>query len=202
MPRHWNPWAPLTLQEPDGPFTRWKLDRLESAPAACLQWLAGAPGLASTPVPDRTTGNAGTAGQCGWQAASRIGQIGQARFSSPFMLTCGAAVALARWDLEPDALVAIVVDLPSGVAYAELTAVASDIVAYHDSTSRTQPLVLVMTQDYAQVLGQTIQAIRPGLPLLVIDQVGLGEGDFVDIGLPMLDGRAVPLSIKTLVFYD
>ena len=111
-------------------------------------------------------------------------------------------VALARWDLERDALVAIVVDLPSGVAYAELTAVASDIVAYHDSTSRTQPLVLVMTQDYAQVLGQTIQAIRPGLPLLVIDQVGLGEGDFVDIGLPMLDGRAVPLSIKTLVFYD
>ena len=98
VPRHWNPWAPLTLQEPDGPFTRWKLDRLESAPAACLQWLAGAPGLASTPVPDRTTGNAGTAGQCGWQAASRIGQIGQARFSSPFMLTCGAAVALARWE--------------------------------------------------------------------------------------------------------
>ena len=59
-----------------------------------------------------------------------------------------------------------------------------------------------MQQDYAQVLGQTIQAKRPGLPLLVIDQVGLGEGDFVDIGVPVLGGRAVPLSIKTLVFYD
>ena len=39
-------------------------------------------------------------------------------------------------------------------------------------------------------------------PLIAIDQVGLGEGDFIDIGLPVLDGRAVPLSIKTLVFYD
>ena len=52
------------------------------------------------------------------------------------------------------------------------------------------------------MLGQTIQSLRPGMPLIVIDQVGLGEGDFLDIGVPVLDGRAVPLSIKTLVFYD
>ncbi len=76
------------------------------------------------------------------------------------------------------------------------------MVAYHDSGHRDRPLVLVLQQDYAQVLGQTIQTIKPGLPLIVIDQVGLGEGDFIDIGLPVLDGRAVPLSIKTLVFYD
>ena len=59
-----------------------------------------------------------------------------------------------------------------------------------------------MAQDYAQVVGQTIHSRAPGIPLRVIDQVGLGEGDYIDIGLPMLDGRAVPLSIKTLVFYD
>lgn len=103
---HWNPWAPLALQEPDGPLTRWKLDRLEAAPAACLQWLADAPGIASTPVPDRMAGSAGAAGQCGWQAASRISGVGQLRFSSPFVLTCGAAVALARWEhhvLQPSA---------------------------------------------------------------------------------------------------
>ncbi len=39
------------------------------------------------------------------------------------------------------------------------------------------------------------------LPLVVIDQIGLGEGDFIDIGEPMLDGRVVPVSVKTLVFY-
>ncbi len=110
--------------------------------------------------------------------------------------------ARARCDLTDDALAATVVDLPQGLGYDELTAVARDIVAHHQHNGGARPLVLVMTQDYAQVLGQTIRAARPDLPLLVVDQVGLGEGDFVDIGLPMLDGRAVPLSIKTLVFYD
>lgn len=102
LPRHWNPWAPLTLEEADGPLTRWKLGRLEAAPAACLQWLAGAPAIASTPLPDRNAGTAGTADgtdhRCGWEAASRISSMGEARFSSPFTLGCGAAVALARWE--------------------------------------------------------------------------------------------------------
>ncbi len=109
--------------------------------------------------------------------------------------------ARRRWDLEEDAPAAIVVDLPGELGYDALSGVAAEIVAHHDAGDPSRPLVLVMTRDYAQVLGQTIQASRPGLPLLVIDQVGLGEGDYIDIGLPMLDGRAVPLSIKTLVFY-
>ena len=116
----------------------------------------------------------------------------------------GAAVheALARWDLEDDVLAAIVVDLPNELGYAALQAMAEEMVSYHDAGHSSRPLVLVLQQDYAQVLGQTIQTSRPGLPLIAIDQVGLGEGDFIDIGLPVLDGRAVPLSIKTLVFYD
>jgi ethanolamine utilization protein EutA len=110
--------------------------------------------------------------------------------------------ALARWDLDDATQVAIVVDLPAELGYPALQATAEELVGYHDAHGRGRPLVLVLQQDYAQVLGQTVQAARPGLPLLVIDQVGLGEGDFIDIGLPVLDGRAVPLSIKTLVFYD
>jgi ethanolamine utilization protein EutA len=110
--------------------------------------------------------------------------------------------ALLRWDLQPDTLAAIVVDLPSELGYTGLVEVAAEIVAYHDGLGADRPLVLVMAQDYAQVLGQTLRATRPGVPLVVVDQVGLGEGDFIDIGEPVLDGRAVPLSIKTLVFYD
>jgi ethanolamine utilization protein EutA len=116
--------------------------------------------------------------------------------------TAAVREALARWDLEDDVLAAIVVDLPQELGYAALQSVAADMVDYHDTGHSDRPLVLVLQQDYAQVLGQTIQTIRPGLPLVVIDQVGLGEGDFIDIGIPVLDGRAVPLSIKTLVFYD
>ena len=50
-------------------------------------------------------------------------------------------------------------------------------------------------------IGQTLKRLDPSRPLVVIDQVGLDEGDFIDIGTPVLDGRAVPLSVKTLVFY-
>ncbi|HYN29119.1 MAG TPA: ethanolamine ammonia-lyase reactivating factor EutA [Dermatophilaceae bacterium] len=110
--------------------------------------------------------------------------------------------ALERWDLPADTAAAIVVDLPSGLGFGGLAEVAGEMAAYHDVAGPDRPLVLVMEQDYAQVLGQTIQAARPGLPLVVLDQVGLGEGDYLDIGEPVLDGRAVPLSIKTLVFYD
>ncbi|MEM5774338.1 MAG: ethanolamine ammonia-lyase reactivating factor EutA [Anaerolineaceae bacterium] len=47
-----------------------------------------------------------------------------------------------------------------------------------------------------------MKGLLPRRPLIVIDQVGLKEGDFIDIGSPMLDGRVVPLIIKTLVFYQ
>jgi ethanolamine utilization protein EutA len=112
------------------------------------------------------------------------------------------ADALSRWDLEPSTLVAVVVDLPQELGFAGLQAVAGEIVDYQRAGGADRPLVLVLQQDYAQVLGQTIHTVDPDLPLIVIDQVGLGEGDFIDIGLPVLGGRAVPLSIKTLVFYD
>ncbi|MFZ1471536.1 MAG: ethanolamine ammonia-lyase reactivating factor EutA, partial [Anaerolineae bacterium] len=64
-----------------------------------------------------------------------------------------------------------------------------------------RPLVIIIGRDYAQALGQTIKAMAPTRPLLVIDQVGLSEGDYIDIGSPLMEGRVVPLSVKTLVFY-
>ena len=64
-----------------------------------------------------------------------------------------------------------------------------------------RPLIAIIERDYAQALGQTVKALAPGRPLLVIDQVGLAEGDYIDIGAPLMDGRVVPLSVKTLVFY-
>ena len=69
-------------------------------------------------------------------------------------------VVVSRWDLDEDAQAAIVVDLPQELGYAALQSVAAEIVAYHDAGHRDRPLVLVLQQDYAQVLGQTLQAIR------------------------------------------
>lgn len=111
--------------------------------------------------------------------------------------------AVRRWDVEPSqGNVAIALDLPVHLDYTLLQAIAGGVITYAATDLRPgQPMVLIIERDYAQSLGQTIKALRPDLSLLAIDQVGLGEGDFIDIGLPMLDGRVVPLSVKTLIFY-
>lgn len=109
--------------------------------------------------------------------------------------------ATRRWDAEGDGRVAIAVDLPVGLGFDQLATVAAGLERYtRRGLPEGVPLVVVIQEDYAQVLGQTLQSIHPNLPLITIDQIGLGEGDFIDIGRPLLDGRAVPVSVKTLVF--
>ena len=97
---------------------------------------------------------------------------------------------------------AISLDLPNRLNYEQLTALANGTVAFaRRHLPKDRPLVLVTEADYAQVLGQTIKQQLASLPLIVVDQIQLGEGDFIDIGEPMFDGRVVPVSVKTLVFY-
>ena len=36
--------------------------------------------------------------------------------------------------------------------------------------------------------------------LAVIDEVQTHEGDYLDIGLPIFDGRLVPVTVKSLAF--
>lgn len=113
--------------------------------------------------------------------------------------------AVARWDRGADheGDFAICLDLPARLKYPQITALAEGIVAFAKRNLPTgRPLVLVTEADYAQVLGQTIKQKLTDLPLIVVDQIQLGEGDFIDIGEPLFDGRVVPVSVKTLVFYQ
>lgn len=114
----------------------------------------------------------------------------------------GIAAALQRWDVNPaqDAF-AVNLELESELDYERMVQIANGLAAFAAGLPPGRPLVVVVQRDYAQALGQTIQSILPDLPLIVIDQVGLEEGDYIDIGLPVMDGRVVPLMVKTLVFY-
>jgi ethanolamine utilization protein EutA len=111
--------------------------------------------------------------------------------------------AAQRWETGDDqGQIAIVIDFPPNIDFAGLQAMAGGIVDYAQNRGDpSAPIVLILKNDYAQVLGQTIKAMKPRLPVVVIDQVGLDEGDFIDIGSPILGGRVVPLSVKTLIFY-
>lgn len=91
LPDRWNPLAPLHIAEQPGPFSRYKLSRLDGDLAACLAALSeGAFRFESVPDTEPAPG-------CGYDNAVRISRTSVA-LSSPFTLSCPAAVSLALWE--------------------------------------------------------------------------------------------------------
>lgn len=110
--------------------------------------------------------------------------------------------ALVRWDLDLGIdPFAISLELDLRLDYPQLVQVAQGLDSFTNSLPKGRPLIAIIKRDYAQVLGQTVKGLVGERPLLVIDQVGLEEGDYIDIGTPLMDGRVVPMVVKTLIFY-
>lgn len=121
----------------------------------------------------------------------------------PETLAAALSPALQRWDINPlSDNFAVAVDFKHQFDYNTLSLLADNLVRFAaQELPASHPLIVIIERDYAQALGQTIKGKDPLRPLVVIDQVGLEEGDYIDIGAPLLDGRVVPVSVKTLVFY-
>jgi ethanolamine utilization protein EutA len=110
--------------------------------------------------------------------------------------------ALRRWDLgSGSGSFAIALGLEARLDFPRLQAVAEALAGFAGTLPAGSPLIVIIKHDYAQALGQAIKGLAGNRPLLIIDQVGLEEGDYIDIGAPLMDGRVVPLVVKTLIFY-
>jgi hypothetical protein len=99
LPGRHNPWAPLNIADPPGWLTRYKLEQLDRAPAACLAVLAQAD-MRFKPVEDRAMGSG-----CAFTNAVRIERT-SAQVGAAFTLSCPVAVSLALWErhaLQPSA---------------------------------------------------------------------------------------------------
>jgi len=67
--------------------------------------------------------------------------------------------------------------------------------------SNSDPLIVVLKEDYGKVLGQSLQSILPASKtIFCIDGVNIGSGDYLDIGKPLGIGDSVPVVVKTLAF--
>ena len=121
---------------------------------------------------------------------------------APSDISRSISEAVTRWDvnLATDPF-AIALELDKSLDYESLTQLANGLNDFANTMPSDRPLIAIIERDYAQALGQTVKGLAPSRALLVIDQVGLSEGDYIDIGTPLMDGRVVPLSVKTLIFY-
>ena len=120
----------------------------------------------------------------------------------PDSIARSIAEAVTRWDvnLATDAF-AVALELDHPLDYESLMRLAGGLKSFSEIMPGERPLTIIIERDYAQALGQALKGLAPSRSLLVIDQVGLSEGDYIDIGTPLMDGRVVPLSVKTLIFY-
>jgi ethanolamine utilization protein EutA len=120
----------------------------------------------------------------------------------PALVARAVAEAVLRWDVNTSAdPFAVALDLNRSLDYPALLQLSTGLSEFSRSLPAGKPLIVIIERDYAQALGQTVKGLIPERPLLVIDQVGLMEGDYIDVGSPLMEGRVVPLSVKTLVFY-
>jgi ethanolamine utilization protein EutA len=102
-----------------------------------------------------------------------------------------------KMDLYPDQTVAIAFRGNKSPGFIEVKRIAAQIVAAH--ANRQQPIIVILEQDFAKALGQTILNTLPcKKPLLCLDHIKVQGGDYIDIGYPV--SGVVPVVVKTLIF--
>lgn len=75
------------------------------------------------------------------------------------------------------------------------------VLAFEEEIEKDHFPILIMESDTSKVLGQALRRRIGGeRKILCIDNVRCKEGDFVDIGNPIGGGKAIPVSVKTLIF--
>ncbi|GAA0256566.1 ethanolamine ammonia-lyase reactivating factor EutA [Haladaptatus pallidirubidus] len=71
---------------------------------------------------------------------------------------------------------------------------------YKRMLKKKQPLIVVLQQNCAKALAQQISYYSPDIDLVIIDELSVENGNYIDIGRPVMQGQSVPVVIKTLVF--
>ena len=109
-----------------------------------------------------------------------------------------------RFDLnEGDEIVALYFKDPVRVSYPQLELFAKSIVeALANTVKNRQPVILIFETDIACSVGNVIRReTQLQTNLLSLDELLLKEGDWVDIGEPLVGGQVFPVTVKSLVFH-
>jgi ethanolamine utilization protein EutA len=102
-------------------------------------------------------------------------------------------------ELQP---VAIAIKGKLNPSFAEIQELGETLLAgMEDILKEDFPTILVVENDIAKVLGQTLyRQLDFKKEVVCIDTIKVENGDYIDIGKPLANGRVVPVIIKTLIF--
>ena len=87
-------------------------------------------------------------------------------------------------------------------SYENLTSFSEGVIAALPTTVKTgKSILMCFDTDMGNSVGNVMKR-ETGIEneILSIDEIALDEGDFVDIGEPIIEGVVVPVVVKTLVF--
>jgi ethanolamine utilization protein EutA len=109
-----------------------------------------------------------------------------------------------RFDLdEGEEIIALFFKNPVRNSYPQLELFAKSIEASLANTTRNKlPVILIFETDIACSVGNVIRRETDlKTNLLSLDELKLKEGDWIDIGEPLVDGQVFPVTVKSLVFH-
>jgi len=112
-------------------------------------------------------------------------------------------VSFQRFDInEGEEIVALYFKDPVRASYPKLELFAKSIeAALTNSIENKIPIILIFEKDIACSVGNVIRretALKTNL--LSLDELILEEGDWIDIGEPLVAGQVFPVTVKSLVF--
>lgn len=87
-------------------------------------------------------------------------------------------------------------------SFDQITAISQQIVTgMQEYLQQIPTLIIIMENDYAKALGFSLKTLLdPTVNLISLDSIVVNQGDYIDIGNPMISNHVLPVIVKTIVF--
>lgn len=111
------------------------------------------------------------------------------------------ASSLVNQDLQnADRPLAIVLEPMESISYGIVESLSDRLAQALIQNRVPEPYVIVTGQDVAMALGQQLRKRLKNKRLVVLDGIETSHGDYIDVGMPVKNGKAIPVTVKSLVF--